>query len=72
MSHWTEQLVLEAVRGAFQVDPSPCTAEELKKIMDDVDCRIPLYRIKRNLFMLVHTGKLAYDVNTKQFYGDPS
>lgn len=63
--------MLEAIRGAFEVDPSPCTAEELKRIMDQVDCRIPIYRIKRNLFLLVHTGKLAYDVYKKEFYGDP-
>ena len=67
----TELDVLEIIRIGFSMDDSPCTAEKLQQILEDDGCRIPLYRLKRNLFMLVHTGKLAYNVHTKEFYGDP-
>lgn len=70
MSRLTEDDVVYIIREGFVADHTPITAEGFFLLLEDQGDKVPIYRLKRNLFMLVHLGELKYDVVSKEFYAD--
>ena len=70
MGRLKEMDIVFILREGYAVDPTPLSAEGWQLMLQDEDCYIPLYRLKRNLFMLAHTGEIKYDVMEKTFYAD--